>query len=310
MSENPKFKSRNSKHSQGGRFDIRASRSETVLLAAALGTLLAGCAVKPERLRVCPGKANVEEALQTLAARAEGAVPLRVNGQGMLRYYVPKKSKPERHNLPMQMWFDPPANVYIQGSIVADPRAVILGSNSEEFWLALSPKEMSSYYIGRWRDVQGFEGLVISPRVVLEALGIIVEPAGTLNTDLWSLQNKGPYDVLTRRDEAGRLIKRVYVYACDYVVHKVEYYDRRGKIVATATLGDYEPVTEGFSVPTRIAVESLGPDKRKDSIRITLNSPKRMKPFTEPARRRYFVPPDPNKFEHVYRYEEGRWVPE
>ena len=56
--------------------------------------------------------------------------------------------------------------------VTAVAKAVILGSNEEEFWLALRPKEISSYYIGRWQDVRDFEGLVMSPRVVLEAVGI------------------------------------------------------------------------------------------------------------------------------------------
>ncbi len=281
----------------------------SALWAVALGTLLAGCAVKPERLRVCPGKASAEEALQALAARAANAVPLRANGQGTLTFYPPNKKKPERRNLPLQMWFNPPADVYIQGTVAVDSKAVILGSNDQEFWLALRPKEMNSYYLGQWQEVQGFEGLMMSPRVVLEALGVVAEPAGTLNTTLWSLQNKGPYDVLTRRDEAGHLSKRLYVYSCDYVIHKIEYYDRQGKLIATAALGDYRPVTEQFSAPTRIAVESIGPDKRKDSIRISLSSLKPWK-ISEAQRRRLFVPPNPERFEHIYRYEEGRWVPE
>jgi hypothetical protein len=334
MTENPKHETRNSKQARMdnmqnpkrverpapafgplafGTWDLsRISRFGfriSVVWAVALGLLLAGCAAKPERLRVCPGKASAEEALQTLAARAESAVPLRANGQGLLTFYPPNKKKPERHNLPLKMWFDPPADVYIQGTVAVDAKAVILGSNDQEFWLALRPKEMSSYYLGQWQDVQGFEGLMMSPRVVLEALGIVVQPGGELNAALWSLQNKGPYDVLTRRDEAGRFSKRLYVYSCDYVVHKIEYYDRQGKLIATATLGDYRPVTDQFSVPTRIAVESIGPDKRNDSIRISLSSLKPMK-FSEAQRRGLFVPPSSERFEHVYRYEEGRWVPE
>jgi len=286
-------------------FDIRSFLS---VLAVGLGILLAGCAVGPEHLPVCPGQPTVEEALQTLSARAKGAVPLRANGQGLLTYHMPDKDKPERHNLPMQMWFNPPAEVYIQGSVAVDPRAVIIGSNEQEFWLALRPKEISSYYTGRWQDVRDFEGLMMSPRVVLEAFGIVAAPDGEPNAALWSLQNKGPYDVLTRRDEAGRPVKRVYVYACDYLVRKIEYCDPRGKVVAVATLGNYQPVEE-FLVPTRIDVVSTGSDGRKDSMKIELSSVKLMK-FNEQQRQRLFIRPDPDKFEHIYRYEEGRWVPQ
>ena len=158
-------------------------------------------------------------------------------------------------------------------------------------------------------DVRDFEGLVMSPRVVLEAVGIVLEPGAELNAALWTLENKGPYDILTRRDEAGRMVKRVYVYACDYSVHKIEYFDHRGKIAAVAQLGQYEPVVEGFQVPTRIDVVSTRPDGRKDSIVMDIGSPK-TKAFTERQRQGLFSPPDANRFEHVYQYRDGQWVAE
>ncbi len=277
----------------------------------ALGiVLLGGCAAQPrEKLRVCPGKPTAEAALQALAARAEHAVGMRANGQGLLTYYMPGKKRTERHNLPMQIWFNPRSDIYIQGSVAVDPKAVILGSNEQEFWLTLRPKEISSYYLGEWKDVREVQGFMMSPRIVLEALGIVLEHAAVANAALWSLENKGPYDVLTRRNEAGRIVKRVQIYSCDYVVHKIEYFDPRGKVVAVANLGDYKPVTQDFSVPTRIAIESLGPDKHKDSIRIELTSLKTMQ-FSEKQKRLIFVPPDPNRFENVYHYEDGRWVAE
>ncbi len=274
-----------------------------------LAILLGGCVSGPERLDVCPGQPNAEAALGALAVSAGNAVSLRANGQALLTYYVPEKAKAERHNLPMQMWFSPPADISIHGSIAVDPRAVVIGSNEEQFWLALKPQEISSYYIGAWENARDFEGLMMSPRVVLEALGIVVEPADEPNAALWSLENEGPYDVLTRRDEMGRIIKRVYVYACDYVAHKIEYFDGRGKIAATAELRDYEPVVEGFRVPTEIRVVSVRPDGREDSIDIDIKSTKVVE-LNEPQRRFLFTPPPVDRFEHVYRYEEGRWVPQ
>jgi hypothetical protein len=326
MRENPKSEIRNSKHQtlapavnpfgildflpsclfRISKFGFRVSTLWVVPLGI---LLLGGCAAPREKLRICPGQPTAEAALQALAARADHAVPMRANGQGLLTYYVSDKKKTERHNVPLQMWFSPPSDMYIQGSIGVDATAVRLGSNDQEFWLALRPKEISSYYIGAWKDVQNVQGFMMSPRMVLEALGIVLEPGGVPNAALWSLQNKGPYDILTRRNEAGRIVKRVQIYACDYVVHKIEYFDPQGKVVAVANLGDYKPVTEGFSVPTRIAIESLGPQKHKDSIRIDLTSMKVMA-FNEKQRQRLFVPPSPERFEHVYRYEDGRWVQE
>jgi hypothetical protein len=281
----------------------------SALWAAVL--LLGGCVTQPQKpkLQVCPGKATAAEALQTLTARAQSAVPVWASGRAVLTYHAPDKKKPERHSLTILLRFDPPARLYLQGSVTAVERAVILGSNEEEFWLALRPKEISSYYIGRWQDVRDFEGLVMSPRVVLEAVGIVNMPGAEPNPALWKLENKGPYDILTQRDESGRPVRRLHVYACDYTVHEIEYFDRRGKVVAVAQLGGYKPLEKGFSVPTRISVVSARPDGRKDSVVMDLESPK-TKPFTEKQRQQIFRPPDADKYEHIYLYENGQWVPE
>ncbi len=280
-----------------------------VVLGLCFVIVLGGCVSGPERLDVCPGQPDAEAALGALAVSAGNAVSLRANGQALLTYHVPDKAKAERHNLPMQMWFSPPTDISIHGSIAVDPRAVVIGSNEEQFWLALKPQEISSYYLGAWENARDFEGLMMSPRVILEALGIVVEPADEPNAALWSLANDGPYDILTRRNEAGLIIRRLYIHACDYLVHRIEYFDRRGKIAATAQLRDYELVAEGFRVPTAIRVVSVRPDGRKDSIDIDIQSTKAME-LNEQQRQFLFTPPAADKFEHVYRYEEGQWVSE
>ncbi len=280
-----------------------------LLVVVVLSLLIGGCATGPGQLPVCPGKATAEEAAKTLAARAGAAVSLRANGQAMVTYHVPNKKRTERHNLPLGLWFEPPGNIYIQGSIAVDQKAVIVGANDREFWMAVAPKEMSSYYLGSWDEVRDFEGLMMSPRVVLEALGIITESEGGPDAASWTLENKAPYDILVRRDAAGRTLRRVHVYACDYCVHKIEYFDACGKAVAVAQLGDYQPVAEGFQVPTRIRVVSTAPDGRKDTMDIRLTGV-RTTQLNDRQRQFLFSPPDMGKFDNIYRYEAGRWVPE
>jgi hypothetical protein len=281
-------------------------------IAAISGVILlfGGCATKPQRaqLEICPGKATVAEALATLTARSRSAVPVWANGHAVLTYYVPDRKKPERHALTIDLRFDPPARIYLQGSLTAVSKAIVLGSNEEKFWLALRPKEISSYYVGRWQDVSDFEGLVMSPRVVLESVGILSVPGSEPNAARWKLENKGPYDILTQRDEGGRPVRRLHVYACDYSVHEIEYFDHRGKIVAVAQLSGYQPVVEGFPVPTQIDVVSTRPDGRKDSVVMDLGSVW-TKPFNEKQRQVFFNPPDADKFEHIYHYQDGQWVP-
>ncbi|MBN1360481.1 MAG: hypothetical protein JW993_07815 [Sedimentisphaerales bacterium] len=281
-------------------------------LAVAGLLLAAGCAAPgPKQLVICPGKANVDEALAALGARAERAVPLRASGQCVLDYYDPEDDKQERHKVSLLLWFDPPSRLYIQGSIGVDNKAVIVGCNDEEFWLALKPKEVSAYYWGRWADADNVEGLIINPRLVLEAFGIIVRPDAGAGSGLWSLENEGPYDILTLRNEEGELREKVHIYACDYLVHKTEYFDPEGKLIATAELEDYRPLVEGFDVPRTIRVTTVAPEGHTDSVDVRLSSWKQTE-LSDPAKERYFNrhPEDMDQFENVYRYEDGEWLRE
>jgi len=284
----------------------------SILGALTLGILLVGgCATQPPTppLEICPGQPTVEAALQTLTARARNAVPVWANGRAVLTYHAPDQKKPERHSLDIVFRLDPPARLYLQGGPTGAPKAVILGSNEEEFWLALKPKDISSFYLGRWQEVRDFEGLVMSPRIVLEAIGIVNVPGSVLNPALWKLENKGPYDILTQRDQSGRPARRLHVYACDYSVRQIEYFDPRGKVVAVAQLDGYQPVVEGFQVPTQINVVSTRPEGRKDSVVMELSSV-RTKAFNERQRQGLFNPPETDRFEHIYHYIDGQWVEE
>jgi hypothetical protein len=273
--------------------------------------LAAGCATQPPALRVCPGKATAAEALQTLAARAESAIPLRASGRAAITHHVPDRRKPEQHAMGIQMRFNPPAEVYLQGGIAVDERAVIMGSNEQEFWLALRPKEISSYYLGQWEQARDFEGLMMSPQVVLEAVGIVVKPGARWNAAAWTLENKGAYDILTRRDELGRPVKRLHIYACDYSIRKIEYFDPRGAVAAVAQLDDYRSVAEGpgepFQTPTRIKIVAMRPDGRTDSIAMEIGAV-RATQFTEKQRQGLFHPPVADRYERIYHLEEGLWV--
>lgn len=281
--------------------------NQCLLVVAVAAMLFVGCAAPGRpRLPICPGKASVNEALSVLAARVQQAVPFRGNGQILLTYHEPDSSKAKRHNLPMSFLFNPPWETYIQGNIAADQKAVIMGSNKDGFWLALRPKEMSSYYLGTWTEARDIEGLMMSPRVVLEAFGILQDSEP--NAGRWSLRNEGAFDILTERDEDGRLVKRFYVYACDYLVSKIEYFDSRQKVAAVAELGRYKPVAGDFRVPTRILVSTTGPAKRTDSIDITLTSTKVWE--VKQKQRDVFFNPPPGKFEHRYTLVDGQWVQE
>jgi len=172
----------------------------------------------------------------------------------------------------------------------------MLGSNEQEFWLAIKPKEVSTYHWGLWSEQNSSESLMINPKTVLEALGVVA-----LGGDEdWSLSNEGPFDVLTQRNNRGGIVKKVYIYSCDYQVFKIEYFNEDEQIVAVAELYKYKEVSKGCFVPSVIRIITHAQKGRKDSLTMTLKSVKPYK-FDEKKQRIYFEPPKSKGFKHIYR---------
>ncbi|MHC4497590.1 MAG: LolA-like protein [Planctomycetota bacterium] len=270
------------------------------ILAAVLA--LAGCVPQIEKpLRICPGKEDVSASLSLLEARAENAVAVKAKGQCRLRLYVDGEPKPHKENLTLKFWLNPPADIYLQGDASLIPKAIVFGSNEDEFWLGIRPKEVSTYWWGAWDEQDSLHGLPLRPKILLEALGA-VELGGDYD---WSLSNEGPFDVLTQRSEEGAVVKKVYIYNCDERVFRIEYFDDDGEVMFTAELGKYRNVSEGFSVPTVAEIVTSGEEGREDSVRISINSVKTVN-FTDKARDRLFTRPEPRGFRRVIRIVDGK----
>ena len=226
-----------------------SGRVGIAFLMAAL--ILGGCKGgfrKP--LPICAGKGSTGDATAALASQAGKAAPLKATGTCRLEYYTEDKRRPEKEAFPVRLWMNPPSKISLHGDVAFDPRGVILGANREEFWLAIKPK-ISSYWRGRWSDGDKVQTLMLNPKIVLEAVGIVAVSGDASDPGDWSLTNKGPYDILTRRDEKGSISKRIYVCSCDYLVRKIEYFDEFGRVAVLAELDDYEEVGASGAGTTR-----------------------------------------------------------
>ncbi len=278
-----------------------------ILPVAAAMLILAGCGPKiREPLAICPGKESAAEALAALRSNSQNMVPLRAGGQCRLEYYVEGKKKPQSENLSIKLWVNPPLEIYLQGDKPLVPKAIVLGSNDREFWLSISPKEISTHWWGQWSQQGASEGLLINPRTLLEALGI-----GEIDEGQdWSLSNKGPFDVLTKREQ-GVIAKKVYIYACDYQVRRIEFFDSNGHVAAQAELGNYEEISPGFSVPASIKLATQDRGRREDSLSINLDL-QSIKPaeISEQRRKYLFEHRLPRGFKHIRRIVNGKWIEE
>jgi len=276
--------------------------------------LFAGCAPEiREPVEVVPGKESVAEALSVLKARSQNAVPLLAKGRCLLQYYDAEKKKPKKEPLTVRVLMKPPVEIYLQGDATLVPKAVVLGSNEREFWLALKPKEISTYWWGQWSEQVSSEGLTINPRTVLEAIGVVEIKA----EENWSLSNEGAFDVLTRREppfllsqeSTGVVTKKIYIYSRDYLVRKIEYFDSNGQAVAYTELEGYKEVSDGFFVPALINIIAYRQNSDEDSLNINLHLMSiRPKEITEGMQNFFFNRPEPRGFEHILLNEGGKWI--
>jgi len=269
-------------------------RREFVTASVIAMLVLAGCGRELKMpTRICPGKASVSDSLSSLRSQSENAVPLRANGKCLLRYYD-ESGKGHKENFSVKVWVNPPIEIYLQGDVAFDPKGIVLGSNEREFWLAIKPKEISTYWWGEWAEQDSFDEIPVHPKILLEVIGIAEVDGG----ENWSLSNEGAFDVLTERNDKNAIVKKTYIYSCDCLVRRIEYFGSDNEAVAVAELYKYKEVSRGFSVPTVIKIVKRAEDKKEDSVRITLDSVERAN-FTEEARSRIFAPPEPGGFKRV-----------
>ncbi len=272
--------------------------SSRFVTAFAAILVIAGCGQKVRGpVRICPGKGSAAEAVAVLAGRAERAVSIRANGQCRLKYYV--EDKEHKENFAVKLWVNPPSEIYLQGDVAFDATGIVLGANAEEFWFWVKLKEVSSYWYGRWSQCRRGDELMISPKVVLEALGVVC-----IDGFEWDLSNSGGFDILTGRKKEGTAVKRIYISTCEYLISKIEYFDGDGEVVVSAETENYVEVAEGFYAAKMIKVISGGGGEKEDSVRIMLGSVKAAE-FNAKQRARLFVRPKPRGFEHVYQIIEG-----
>jgi hypothetical protein len=267
---------------------------------AAAILILTGCAPQIQKpVRVCPGKETASESLSLLRQRLENMVPLKANGRCLLQYYAEDK-KPKKESFPVKLWVNPPVEIYMQGDVAFDPKGIVLGSNEDEFWLAMKLKEISSYWWGRWPKESCPEKLMISPRLVLEALGAVAVE----DEESWSLSNEGTFDVLTKQGGSTKIRKKVHINTCDYLVRRIEYFNDDGRAAIVAELDKYKELIRGFFVPTFVKIINYSDGNGGDSVQITLGSVKSMN-FTDKQRRRLFIRLEPKGFKHIYKIVDG-----
>jgi hypothetical protein len=275
-------------------------RSLPILLLLALAC---GCQPGMEQLKPCEGKATAAVAIEDLNARTAKMPGLRASGQGIIEFYD-GDGKLRRESLPVIIRTMPPHGLYFQGNAIV-PKSIVLGTNSEEFWLWIKLKEVDSFWSGPIG--QCFSGdsdvapvMLLSPANILESLGYVkLDPQ---NPGGYAFQHESHYDVVTMLDAKGSLARKVYIYSCDSTPRKIEYYRPGNKLMLTTVLSYYWQVTPELAVPTRIEMTFVDEKDRSQKLSMTLNKDTLEVFKPTPA---VFTKPDPSGTKHIFKLDEN-----
>ncbi len=274
--------------------------SKIIISIVAATLIVSGCGGQRRILkRDCRGRSNAAEAMEGIRAQLQNDLFIKANGKCVVEFHI--EGKEQKESFPVKLWLGPPSQMRMQGDIAFDPKGLIVGANEQEFWISSKLIEKGgSYYWGSWSRAGEFEKLRISPRLVIEAFGIVDVGDG----DSWSLSTEGDLDVLTKRSGDG-IVKKVYIDRCNYLIAKIEYISA-GEIMAVTEMSRYRKLTEDFSLPSTVKITTY-PDSIGDVLKIRLDSMK-SKSFSEVQRQRLFGRPEPGRFENVYEIIDGEII--
>ena len=268
------------------------------LLLISMLVLGAGCAqqlIPP--VKKCHGKETIGELTAVVNQRTSGLAAMQAGGTCRILWY---DSKGKRHpeNLDIKLRFYPPDRLYFRGDRLGI-EVVRVGTNHDDFWLRLKPKEISAYWSGKRLDIQNCSNqLWINPNSLLEALGVI-------NVDSnWVFSKEGQFDVLTRPGAEGRTVKKIHFNRCDYLPAKIEYFDDTGGLAVVVTQTEYTHTKDGIILPTKISIIHEDGNGTGTSVDITLKNVKLYQP-TEKKLKGLFRPPSSKGFEHIFKLDDN-----
>ncbi len=238
-------------------------------------------------------KQNISEAVAALTLHREKVKAVRAGGNCRIEWYE-GDGKPQEEKPTIQLRLYPPDRLYFRGDILIG-EAIRLGTNAEDFWFRIKPKEVSSYWWGKRTAARKCgTGSFLSPVTLLDALGMV-----DVDTS-WSFVSFGGYDILTLHAYNGRPVKRVHVDWRGYLVKKIEYFDADGLVIVVVHPSNYTSGDDGVVVPARIGILHLGTGEGGVSIDITLKNIKPFEPTQAQLEGNLFAKPSTKGFKNVY----------
>ncbi|MBW8014608.1 MAG: hypothetical protein FVQ82_00315 [Planctomycetes bacterium] len=254
---------------------------------------LTGCPPprKPLVLTTFDSMVNIEAAAAALELHKANVKPLRANASVEIIFFKDGKEKKEHPDASLA--FDPPKRLFFRAKRLGI-EVIWVGSNDEEFWFRMKPKEISQYFWGLWTQLDGCSSnLLVSPESMLDALGMVSVDSS------WLLRDLNGQDVLVKYGDNNRVNKKIFVSRKGYLVSRIEYYDKYGIMTASVDMGDYRPIDDGSPIPKKMDITTYDAGEVTAKINIKLKNPKFLKP--EKIGKKTFMRPSPKGFKSIFK---------
>ncbi len=274
-------------------------------LTAAVLLFGGGCepALKPPlgpEIELLKGKPDIAAAVAAINAHRQFVKPIQSGGNCLIEWFD-DDGKPQSEKPTIQLRLVPPDHLFFKGDIIVG-EAIRFGTNAEEFWFRIKPKEVSSYWWGKRATARACGGQgQLGPESLLEALGV-VEIDYT-----WTLSSRPGYDILTLQGDAELPVKRIHVDWRDYLIRKIEHFDESGKTSVVVNMSKYTDGTgelAGIVVPTRIIIAYLNMPNGGLLTDIKLRDLKPFHPTEAKMKGKLFALPPTRGFENIYELDQ------
>lgn len=267
-----------------------------------LGLSILGCKPslvieKPERIVL--GKSSIAAAGAVLGENRLQMVPIQASGELFYEEFAGGKLKEHLKFTGGQLRFVPDRRMYFRANNLFG-EAIKLGSNDKEFWLRMKPKEVNRYWSGTWERLRNCrEQLLLSPKIMLEALGVVSVDSS------WKIINQPGVDVLVKYDDIGLPLKKIYVRTSDYLIEKIEYYGKGIFIAVEVKLSGYKKIEGKVSVPGNIMITSFDDGVVQSTMEVRFKRIKRFVPTKKDLSGDLFKPAKTKGIENIYRLNEN-----
>jgi hypothetical protein len=240
---------------------------------------------------IVPGMSDISESVAALEKHRAGVLPITANADVKIIFFKDGKKKEE--NPDASLAFAPPKQLFFRAKRLGI-EVIWVGSNDEEFWFRMKPKEISQYFWGTWSQLDGCSSnLLISPESMLDALGMVTVDSS------WLLIDRQGEDVLVKIGENNYADKMIFIDRNGYLISRIEYNDKIGLIMASVDMSDYRSVGDSTPVPAKINITAYKDGEVTTEIKIKLKNLKYLKP--ERIGKKLFKRPEPKGFKSIFK---------